>query len=295
MVRNPDTGRRLSRPNDAGEVIVVEAPELRIIDDETWAKAQALKSRVGEHARPRRRPKRLLSGLVRCGVCHGGYTVKDRKHWACSAHREKGTCDNGTTVMIDDLERRVLEGLRERLLAPDVVAEFVRAYREGANARKVGAARRTAGIRRRLKDITEEIERLVDTICAGTDTPASRARLVALEEEKPTLEAELAAMPEDRVVDLHPGLADDYCRRVKELQAALNADDDSRREAGTILRSLIDRIEILPGDGRGKHEAHLYGRLAAVIGLAEGKAPDQPDLGVWMVAGEGLEPPTRGL
>ena len=295
MVKDPDTGRRLSRPNTPDKVVSVEAPNLRIIDDDIWAKAQALKARVGEYRRPRRRPKRLLSGLVRCGACGGGYTVKDRNRLACSAHREKGTCDNGATVLIDDLERRVLEGLRERLLAPDVVKEYLREYRKGAKMRKTEAAKRTATMRQRLADLNDQIERFVDAIGAGTDTPAVRERLAALEEEKRKIEAEFETAPEARVVDLHPGLADDYRRRVEGLQSALNADDDSRREAGAILRSLIDRIEIVPGERRGKHEAHLHGRLAAVIGLAEGKAPSQPDLGVWMVAGEGLEPPTRGL
>ena len=62
-----------------------------------------------------------------------------------------------------------------------------------------------------------------------------------------------------------------------------------------MLRSVIDPIEIRPSTENGRHEAHLYGRLSTLVGLAQGKAPNEPDLGLTMVAGEGLEPPTRGL
>jgi hypothetical protein len=38
-----------------------------------------------------------------------------------------GTCDNTLTITRQEIETRVLEGLKERLLAPDLVAVFVKA------------------------------------------------------------------------------------------------------------------------------------------------------------------------
>ena len=61
-----------------------------------------------------RRPRHLFSGLVFCGICGGACTIKNRDQLACVGHRENGTCDNGRTIRTDDLERRVLEGLRQR-------------------------------------------------------------------------------------------------------------------------------------------------------------------------------------
>jgi hypothetical protein len=46
----------------------------------------------------------MFSGLVRRGVCGSSYTIKNRDQLACSAHREKGACDNNRTI-------RVLEGI----------------------------------------------------------------------------------------------------------------------------------------------------------------------------------------
>jgi hypothetical protein len=59
--------------------VTVQAPELRIIDDATWTAAQKRKekSAVGHPIHVHRRPKRLLSGLVRCGCCNSLYIVAD--------------------------------------------------------------------------------------------------------------------------------------------------------------------------------------------------------------------------
>jgi hypothetical protein len=51
MIRDPSTGRRISRPNDPSEIRRVSAPHLRIISDETFQAAQKRKSERA-HASP---------------------------------------------------------------------------------------------------------------------------------------------------------------------------------------------------------------------------------------------------
>ncbi len=70
----------------------------------------------------------LLSGLLRCGCCGGGYTIVGRDRYGCAMRRSKGTCGNATTIIRQTVERRVMDGLRERMLTPALAAEFVRAY-----------------------------------------------------------------------------------------------------------------------------------------------------------------------
>lgn len=71
FVKNPTTGRRSSILNPESEWVVVDAPDLRIIEDDLWDAVQGRRRQVspppGEQ--PRSRPKRLLSGLLHCGVC----------------------------------------------------------------------------------------------------------------------------------------------------------------------------------------------------------------------------------
>jgi hypothetical protein len=90
----------------------------------------------------------LLSGLLECGVCGGGFTIVNATDHGCATHRSKGTCSNGHKVRREELERRVLDGLRERLLAPELVEEFARAFQEEVNAwppSRSGAGPRTKG------------------------------------------------------------------------------------------------------------------------------------------------------
>src|ERR1700730_6323589 len=52
----------------------------------------------------------------------------------CASRRAKGICDNGQTITRQALKARVLGGLKDKLFAPELVAEFVHAFQEGANA-----------------------------------------------------------------------------------------------------------------------------------------------------------------
>jgi hypothetical protein len=49
-------------------------------------------------------------------------------HYGCATHRCKGTCSNDLKVKREDLEQRVLAGLKERLLAPERVEQFTRMF-----------------------------------------------------------------------------------------------------------------------------------------------------------------------
>ena len=58
-------------------------------------------------------------------MCGGGYTVIGKDRYGCATRRQKGTCDNPRTITRQQIETRVLDGLKERLLAPELVAAFV--------------------------------------------------------------------------------------------------------------------------------------------------------------------------
>lgn len=81
MVKNPDTGNRVPRVNDAATWVTVEAPDLAIVSRELFEAVQKRKAARSHLPVPKRRkPKHLLSGLLKCGCCGGGLSVKDRDH-----------------------------------------------------------------------------------------------------------------------------------------------------------------------------------------------------------------------
>ncbi|WP_246710279.1 zinc ribbon domain-containing protein [Martelella soudanensis] len=83
----------------------------------------------------KRQPRSLLSGLVFCGCCGGPYSLRGAGRFACSNHISKGTCPNSRTIRQDELESRVLSGLRDHMMAPEIAAEVMRAYREAQRTR----------------------------------------------------------------------------------------------------------------------------------------------------------------
>jgi site-specific DNA recombinase len=127
MVRDPDTGKRISRVNPKEEWQRADAPHLRIVDDELFDAAQERRaSRATIQPRGRRKPRHPLSGLLRCGTCGAGMSVKDRDRGRlrviCSQFKEAGQCRNGRSYYLDAIERCVISGLKEKLGGRDAIA-----------------------------------------------------------------------------------------------------------------------------------------------------------------------------
>ncbi len=79
FVKDPDTGKRRSRPNPQTLWVITHVQELQIIDQETWDKTQSLKQRYSSlQGNKRQTKKRLLSGLIKCGSCGGSMTIVNR-------------------------------------------------------------------------------------------------------------------------------------------------------------------------------------------------------------------------
>jgi hypothetical protein len=79
-------------------------------------KASKAQARPEQH----RRPRHLLSGLLRCHECGSGMSVKDRDRSGktrvqCSAHAESGSCANRRSIYLPALEEAVVAGMREQL------------------------------------------------------------------------------------------------------------------------------------------------------------------------------------
>lgn len=105
MLKNPDTGRRVSRPNPPEEWKREQVPDLAIIERELFDSVQARKAlRSKDFPTKHRKAKRLLSGLLKCHKCGGGISVKDRDHGRirvhCSTRRESGSCDTRKSIIL---------------------------------------------------------------------------------------------------------------------------------------------------------------------------------------------------
>ena len=116
-MKNPDTGRRVSRANSESAIIVREAPELRIIDQALRIKQAKDKAGFWD----RRRPRYLFSGLMNAGCAAAASSKSRRIILACATARNKGTCSNLTSIHRQRLEETVLGGLQHDLMDPALV------------------------------------------------------------------------------------------------------------------------------------------------------------------------------
>ena len=136
MVKNPGTGKRISQPNDRDQWQTIEGPHLRTVDDKTWETARRLKAgRADLKPHLKRRPPHLPFGPLRCGCCDSSMSVHDRDKTGktrirCSAVRESGSCSNRRIIYLRDVERAVLNGMREELRDPRLIEAYARNYNE---------------------------------------------------------------------------------------------------------------------------------------------------------------------
>ena len=128
--KNPTTGKKQSRPNPRGEWVRQYVPELRIIDEQTWNAAQAMRREsVALPLRRRQRPRRILSEKLKCLSCGQNFVMVRGDYCRC-AGSTNGTCTVTKTVRMAEVEQRVLRSLQEQLMTPEMVEMAVQAYRE---------------------------------------------------------------------------------------------------------------------------------------------------------------------
>jgi site-specific DNA recombinase len=275
-VKNPKTGRRVARPNPPDLWEIAEVPALQIIDDDLWQAAKLRQSEAsfqigrddsGNALNRVHRRKFLLSGLLKCGHCGGGFTIVAQDRYGCATRRSKGTCDNNTTVTRQEIEARVLAGLKEKLMAPELVREFTQAFQEEVNRTAAEDERQFKADRQQLETIERKIAGIVAAVEEGNYSRALGDRLAELERQQESLQARQGEAPPS-TVRLHPRLADIYAEKVQQLEKALN-EPDIRQEAAEVLRGLIDRIELRPRSDAKGVDAVLHGDLAEILSLCE--------------------------
>jgi site-specific DNA recombinase len=165
----------------------------------------------------------------------------------------------------------VLAGLKERLLAPDMVAEALAALEAEAAAARRDARAAVAGKRRELDDIERKLAGIVRVIEDGAWSDVLKARLAELEARRGQLQADLAEAEraEGPELRIHPGLVERYRDQVARLEDAL-VDEAIRGEAEAALRALVERVVLRPDDTTSDGlSAELHSDLAVILRLGE--------------------------
>jgi site-specific DNA recombinase len=307
-IKDPDTGKRVSRLNPESEWVIHDVPQLRIIDQDLWNRAKKRQNALafrprekddnaGDSMLVRRRPKHLLAGLVHCSRCGGGYTLISKGLLGCATARNKGTCSNRLNIRRDALEASVLSGLRTHLMAPDLYREFCEEFTRAVNQGLIERRSSIEAWKAELKRIDRDLEKLLQLYLDDA------VRIEAVKEKGPRLEARkkelqlLLADAKQPPALLHPNMAEVYRQRIAALHNAMK-DETRKVEAFEVLRSLVSGVILEPVNG--ELAIHLKGDLAAMLTFAANKKkPSRERDGIVaqlsLVAGVGFEPTTFRL
>ncbi|WP_189486070.1 recombinase family protein, partial [Asticcacaulis endophyticus] len=276
FIKDPDTGSRISRVNPRSEWHYGEAPHLRILDQKTWDDAQALcagRTKTPAEAGTSKRPKRLLSGLLKCGACGGGMSAfgadrKSRTRIMCSRHRDGVTCPNPKTYYLDEIEPLVIDALKEGLRDPEMLAEYVREY----NAARVEFARaahkRRDQLEKRVTTLNAQAERILQLLIKNVGNEERLGeQMNATEAELQAAREELAREPAPvDVVAIHPGTIARYEAGLNNLRDELTKGLEHSPAQAQILREMVHSITLTPNpDPKGRVILDIQGNLRLLL------------------------------
>ncbi|WP_166304210.1 recombinase family protein [Bradyrhizobium sp. 2S1] len=278
-VKNPDDGRRLARRADPDDLLMVDAPQLRIISDELWEAAHAVRKARKKKMNPGgckpaptlARKQGILAGLIRCATCSGNMVLVSSTRGgrvACSNATHRQSCAHAKSYAIDAITAEVMGKVKEELTNPEFLKRRHRARTlELAKAEREENEERVQA-QRDLDRLKLQISRLVDALGDG-DLPAAeiKAKMKAKEAERVAIEERLRLLGKgSNVTSLPDATMAAFGKSVETLIDLLgrNPDDPACRAA---FANLVDCVVVHPTPKKQPYDLALYARVSAIGNL----------------------------
>lgn len=118
-----------------------------------------------------------------------------------------------------------------------------------------------------LKKVERQIRKIIDAVKDGLYHASMKDEMTGLEDRKIALERELEVADEPPPL-LHTNMSKVYSRKINALYEALRS-EEGRPAAADLLRTLIDRIILEPGDDR--FGILIKGDIAGILSFASAK------------------------
>lgn len=283
-ILNPETQKKQKRRNPEERHIIVKKPELRIVPQVLWNRAQEVRSAravsiFGPTGKPRRRAviprnnEHPLAGVLRCGVCNGHMRIAQSSRngaprAACASAHQRGTCEHTHSFDMDVLLEDASDKIQLKLLSPKAIEEAMCAWKEERNNdRNKGSEQ--AKLERRRRVLTTEIERLSYAIANSRRKPDELLKRIDecdLERESVKERLRLLGAGGENVIGFdHPKFGDRYRSEVKRLITALKTNPKAI-ETRVAFRNLIECIVVHPVRKRMPYEYTPYLNSSALYG-----------------------------
>jgi site-specific DNA recombinase len=190
----PGTGRRIMRDNPRDKWFVVDRPDLRIVSDELWQRAQSTMADVRAIVAPNRElargksgkyhSKHLFAGFARCSVCGGTMSSVTGGHgsprFGCRRSWQEGhACPNRLTIRIKVAEPQILAKLQGELLKPATLDYITKAVEREAKKALAGTPNDVGALRKQLEQEKRKLQNLVSALEGGSSAPAALVKAVS--------------------------------------------------------------------------------------------------------------------
>ena len=273
MLKDPDTGKRISRSNPKHEWHITEVPELRIVPAEVFDAVQKIRTEnYVQHKKPVKKSTHLLSGILKCGCCGSGMSIKDKKNERtrimCSQSRLSDTCKHRTPYYLDAIEKTTTEGLIELLQDKEAIQLYIKTYNDERQALAADTINKRTKLENSLAKIEGELTRTIDLVIRNIiGDEDAKERIADLKTKKAEAIASLQSIDNPpNVVALHPTAIKNYMEMIQELDNTLREKSPAAsEEAKTALRSLVNSIVVHPAVEK-QIKLDINGHLSNLLG-----------------------------
>ena len=252
----------------------------KIVDDETFARVQAILASRKRHGRRDGKRKYLLTGMVFCGLCGHRYCgdsmqtggEKNRSvigTYFCNNRKNHGAhaCSN-SNIHQEPLEELVLRKIEEIVFDESRIPGIVQAYRELCQQEEGEDKDKIRTLRQNLKTVEQKINNIVNII-ANTGSAALVTQLTQLEREKELLDVQI--QEEERSAEESELDEDAILAAFRQAQKMFH--NGTLPQMEQIINLYLDRVVVFPD----YVEIHLNNVPTNLLNPSETK--DEPALG----------------
>jgi DNA invertase Pin-like site-specific DNA recombinase len=287
--RNPETGKKISRPVPESQWRRVEVPELRIIPEDLWVSVQKRlkKSRETFHkrgglTRTERSRTYLFSGILACGDCNGSMVIcagggrRGYTKYGCHEHKHTGTCGNGLLIRQDRLEAQLLASLERQLMNPatldNAVARCERELkRRVAEMQRAGSVTTLESLKKQHADMQARRDRLIQAIeVSGEEIRSLTQRLREVETEIKRLGAAIATYRPVKLEVAVGSIRERVMKTLTRLHEATRAGGDVSR-AKEALATYVGKLVLSPVQRDGRPVYRVQGNISVMPEAENGR------------------------